>query len=54
MHHQIYAAVKKAKTNDELSKKVKASSASAKKAEKNDMPAKRQRQWMHERKGREK
>ena len=44
MHHQLYAAVKKAKTNDEPSKKVKASGA----------PAKRLRQVMHRQKGRNK
>ena len=39
MHHQIYAAVKKAKTSDEPSKKVKTSGAPAKKEETIDAPA---------------
>ncbi|KAK3799000.1 hypothetical protein RRG08_043453 [Elysia crispata] len=48
------APVKKAKTNDEPSKKVKASGAPAKKAETSDAPTKRQRQVMHQQKGRDK
>ena len=52
MHHQIYAAVKKAKTSDEPSKKVKASGAPAKRVETSDAPAKRQRQLMLQQKGR--
>ena len=64
MHHQLYAAVKKAKTNDGPSKKVKASGAPAKRAETIDAlakivetidaPTKRQRQVMHQQKGRDK